>query len=332
MSILLTILKVIGLILLCILSFLLILLLTVLFVPVRYLVKGVRKAPDFEPVDLQLKVSWLLQILSVHYHYPKPGYFIIRLFGLKIYTTDPDKPIKTKKKRKRKNSEKETVPEAETVLTHETAVTQENAVTEESAPEEENTTTEGPVGDEDTSEAYSVASESIETESVEAESEEADEEPTLKKFFQKLIDILQNIRYTFQKIYDNIKEILHNIKYYTEMIQSDSFQNAFRYSKNELWKLIKKLIPGKIKANLLVGTGDPASTGNILAIHGILYPLIGNHVVITPDFENKILEGDFLVKGKITLFRILITALRIYFHKDIRRLLKEFKKGGSKNG
>lgn len=321
MSILLTILKVIGLILLCILSFLLILLLTVLFVPVRYRVKGVRKAPDFEPVDLQLKVSWLLQILSVHYHYPKPGYFIIRLFGLKIYTTDPDKPIKTKKKRKRKNSEKETVPEAEMVQT------QESAVTEESAPEEENTTTEGSVGEEDTSETDSVESESIET-----ESEEADEEPTLKKFFQKLIDILQNIRYTFQKIYDKIKEILHNIKYYTEMIQSDSFQNAFRYSKNELWKLIKKLIPGKIKATLLVGTGDPASTGNILAIHGILYPLIGNHVVITPDFENKIVEGDFLVKGKITLFRILITALRIYFHKDIRRLIKEFKKGGSKNG
>lgn len=321
MSILLTILKVIGLILLCILSVLLILLLTVLFVPVRYRVKGVRKAPDFEPLDLQLKVTWLLQILSVHYHYPKPGYFIIRLFGLKIYTTDPDKPIKTKKKRKRKNSEKETVPEAEMVQT------QESAVTEESAPEEENTTTEGPVGEEDTSETDSVESESIET-----ESEEADEEPTLKKFFQKLIDILQNIRYTFQKIYDKIKEILHNIKYYTEMIQSDSFQNAFRYSKNELWKLIKKLIPGKIKANLLVGTGDPASTGNILAIHGILYPLIGNHVVITPDFENKIVEGDFLVKGKITFFRILITALRIYFHKDIRRLLKEFKKGGSKNG
>ena len=321
MSILLTILKVIGLILLCILSFLLILLLTVLFVPVRYRVKGVRKAPDFEPVDLQLKVSWLLQILSVHYHYPKPGYFIIRLFGLKIYTTDPDKPIKTKKKRKRKNSEGENVPEAEMVQT------QESAVTEESAPEEENTTTEGSVGEEDTSETDSVESESIET-----ESEEADEEPTLKKFFQKLIDILQNIRYTFQKIYDKIKEILHNIKYYTEMIQSDSFQNAFRYSKNELWKLIKKLIPGKIKATLLVGTGDPASTGNILAIHGILYPLIGNHVVITPDFENKIVEGDFLVKGKITLFRILITALRIYFHKDIRRLIKEFKKGGSKNG
>lgn len=330
MAVLLTILKIIGIILLCLLCLVLLLLCTVLFVPIRYCVKGNRKEPENTPVSIQLKISWLLHLLKVHYHYPKPGYFIIRLFGIKVLTTNPDKPVKKDKKSKKKKQDTENLTEQATANNTE-------QVAADTAEQDMAITIEQPAADttEKNPEAATSGFMDNPTENfddTETSIEDCEETPTLKKFIQKLIDIIRNIRYTIQKIYDKIKEVIRNINYYIEILKSESFQNAFLYSKNELFKLITKLLPGKINANLLVGTGDPATTGNILAIHGILYPYIGNHVFITPDFENKVLEGDFLLKGKVTIFRVLLTALRIYFHKDIRKLLKELKKGGNING
>ena len=76
----------------------------------------------------------------------------------------------------------------------------------------------------------------------------------------------------------------------------------------------------------MIGTGDPASTGQVIAIYGILYPLLGNHIDIIPDFEQQIVEGDLLIKGKITLFRLVKTAWIVYFNKDLRRLIKLLKR------
>ena len=76
----------------------------------------------------------------------------------------------------------------------------------------------------------------------------------------------------------------------------------------------------------IIGMDDPAATGKILSYYGILYPFIGGHVNIVPDFDRKRIEGSVLIKGKVRLFTFIKAALRIYFSKDIRKLLSLFKK------
>ena len=76
----------------------------------------------------------------------------------------------------------------------------------------------------------------------------------------------------------------------------------------------------------MIGLDDPAATAKILSYYGILYPFVGNHVNIVPDFDGKRLEGSVLVKGKIKMFTFLKAAIRIYFNKDIKRLIKLFMK------
>ncbi len=155
---------------------------------------------------------------------------------------------------------------------------------------------------------------------------EKEEEPTKRSFFKKLIFLLKNIKYTIIKICDKIKHIVKNIKYYLEILRSDSFKSAFAVCKTQIFSLLKSVRPRKIKGSLLIGTGDPASTGQVLAAYGMLYPLIGNNIAVTPDFENQIIEGDLFVKGKITVFRLLKTAWIIFFNKDIRRVIKLLKR------
>ena len=90
--------------------------------------------------------------------------------------------------------------------------------------------------------------------------------------------------------------------------------------------MLKSISPRKIRGSVLIGTGDPASTGQILAVYGMLYPLLGYHIDIVPDFEQQIIEGDLYVKGKITVFKALKTAWIVYFNKDLRRLIKLLKR------
>ncbi|MCM1262650.1 MAG: hypothetical protein NC313_07995 [Butyrivibrio sp.] len=142
----------------------------------------------------------------------------------------------------------------------------------------------------------------------------------------KIIDIFKNIIYTIKKICVKIKEMLENAEYYRDIIKGDEFKRAFSLCKDELVAIFSYIKPRKFRADLIIGLDDPASTGQVLSYYGILYPLIGNNVNVTGDFERKRIEGSVFIKGKIKLFTFLKAVIRIYFNKDIRKLLKLFKK------
>lgn len=306
MATVLSILKIIGIVLLCILIVFIALILLVLFVPVRYQAKGYRKVPDEVPIRVWCKATWLLHLISVMYYYPEEAYTKVKVLGITVYSTE----MKAQEKKKQSSSgEKEQNTE------------------QSQQKEKEQSTVQSKVKPGEIEEIQ----EKQEQAQSDASSQEK-EKLAIIRFFKKLWQILKNIKYTICKIYDKIKEVVRNIRYYIAVIESDTFQRAFQLCKEELYDLLKNILPRKLTGNFTIGTGDPANTANILAIHGMLYPLIGNYITITPDFENTIVKGDFFLKGRITVFKLLKTALKVYFNKDIKRVIQLLKKGGSKNG
>ena len=312
--ILLTILKGIGIILLVIFIVLAVLLLLVLFVPVRYRVDGCRTAADDVPVRITLKVSWLLHLLRARYQYPGNPVLQVYLLCFPLF------PSREKKNagNTAESTTKEDIPENTSKAAAKVSGANPADRAEESADKEN-----------DKGEAC-VSGESVSSQ--EKQANEEDEQPTLLKFFHKLFRLLQNIRYTITRIYDKIKHVIRNIRYYFAVIQSERFKRAFGLCRTEIFSLLKGILPGKISGNFIIGTGDPAGTAQILAVHGLLYPLIGNHITITPDFENSVIEGDFLVKGRITAAKILKTAIKIYFNKDVKQVIRLLKREAAING
>ena len=148
----------------------------------------------------------------------------------------------------------------------------------------------------------------------------------IKAILVRIREIFQNIWYTLTGICDKMKTIWENIEYYRSVLQSDAFQKAFALCKAELFSIFSYIRPRKLQADLTIGMDDPASVGKILSYYGMLYPFIGGHVNIEPDFDRKRLEGFVLIKGKVRLFTFVKAAVRIYFSKDIRKLLRLFKK------
>lgn len=320
-SVLLTILKVTGIVLLCILGVLLLLLLLVLFVPVRYRVNAKREAASEEPGSIKVNITWLLHSISATFQYPGEESFRVRILGIPVFRSGQE-TVKKEAPPKSGSQDKE-AETADQNKQQEAAGSQKRNRIEKSLKTE--------IKETETKEAETKEAEIKETQTGESETQQEEtaqekEKPTIFGFFRKLIMLLKNIRYTIQRICDNIKHIVKEIRYYIEIIKSDRFERAWKVCSTELFSLIRSIAPKKLEAYVTVGTGDPASTAQILAVHGMLYPILGNHIFITPDFENPVIEGTFFMKGRITVWKALKTAIRIYFNKDLRKVIQLFKK------
>lgn len=310
-TIILSILKILGIILLILLGIILMLLLLILFVPVRYWITVHRKTDEEVPVVVDLKVTWLLHILNVAFSYPAAAYVRVRVFCFTVFR--PDKASKDKSEAGKASTEKKVISESKEEKEEQTREQAKEQAEKREEAETEKQTEEQKKG---------------QNEAEEDREDAADEErsPKIFDFFKKLWSAIKNIKYTILRICDKIKHIVKNIRYYIKIIQSDTFKRAWKVCSGQVLLLLKAFAPKKLWGTLLIGTGDPASTAQVLAVYGMLYPLIGNHIDITPDFEQAIIEGDLLARGRITVFRLLKTAWIVFFNRDLRRLIKLFKR------
>lgn len=307
-SVLLTVLKVLGILILSLLGIAILVLLLVLFVPVRYQVHAERKLERELPFEVKLKAAWLFHLLNVHFSYPEEAYIKVRIGCFTVFRSDRTKE-KPKEKPEENSKEKETLSEEESF---EIKTREEQEIQKDKEVKENKTAKEDGEVKEDEKKQ---------------ESEKIEEEkPAWQNFFKKFLALLKNLRYTITQICDKIKKIVKNIKYYIEVISGTEFKNAFRICSSQAEVLFRHMCPQKIKGSLRIGTGDPASTGQVLAIYGMLYPFLGNQIMVTPDFEQQIIEGELLIKGRITLFRLIKCAWIVYFNKDLRRVINMLKR------
>ncbi len=310
----LTILKIIGITLLIILGIIFLLICIVLFVPVRYRAKG---AYSESSVNVLMHATWLMHIVSAKIGYDGKGqpHITVKLLFFTLFdnlAVSTSKNKKTKKAKTKSKKEKEgyndEIQAAETQL-------------EDLNPAETNFDAKDVQADDnhDTDTDFETL----------AEDETASDKGIIQKIrktLKKLIDFVQNMKYTFQKICDTIASIGSNIEYYLDLLRQDSTKKAFFKCRDNLLRVFKSLAPKKFQVNLHLGFDNPATLGDIMAVWGILYPFHQGKINILPEFEKSIIEGDFSLKGRISLFIFVRTAVVIFFDKNIRNLFKQFKR------
>ena len=343
--VILTILKIIGIILLVALGLILFLLLLVLFVPIRYRIDASKDAEGEQQIHALIKVTWLLHLLNIRFLYPEEAYLRVRIACFTLFRSDqPTKEAASSKKNAAAEKKKES--EAKTVKTSKASTKAEDTLlaTEdvEGSGEQPQTMDEDgwrPIDNtqikpDEKTEAKLKDAPKNQTEN--ATHTEADSEESAAKWellrekilwcIRKIWKLLKNIRYTIQSIYDNIRNIIHHIRYYYRVLQSELFDRTWeKYSKKVLC-ILKSIAPRKVKGYLHIGMEDPATTGQILGYYGMLYPLIGEHIDVVPDFEHVILEGTLKIRGNITLFQAVRIACTIYFDKDLQKLIRLLKR------
>lgn len=135
----------------------------------------------------------------------------------------------------------------------------------------------------------------------------------------------------FKRIKDIYNKIAERIKSFSDMrerifseINDEGNRGAVSFSLGIVRKLLKHVLPRKHRIYVKFGTGDPASTGEILGAAYAFGALLGLNLYIEPDFENKVIECDIPFKGHVSLLRVLIWALSVYRNKDVKNLIKKF--------
>ena len=277
------ILKWIVILLLAVLGLLLLVLSAVLFAPLRYEFK----ASYFDRTDMDLKIKWLCSLLSVRVSYHQ-GIFSIhgKLFGKNVRKEEGEDPLSSVPF---SMPEK---PEPSLPLSERKAGT---------APEETVKTEQKEQKEEAGAEKRSRQEEAV---------------PGKKRKDKK--EGKGKTSFSFQKICDKIGALKEKKEQVQDFLEDPENRKAFSLIKRQLYKLFRHILPRRFQARLRFGFDDPAVTGQVLGIICMFYALYGNNLSLEPDFNEKVLEGECWIKGRIRAGAMIAILGRLFFQKRIR--------------
>ncbi|RGR57162.1 hypothetical protein [Agathobacter rectalis] len=277
-----TILKVIGIILLVVLALILTALLCVLFVPVKY-----RAVGSFDNTDIRAKAhaSWLFHLFALHIEYADEtdGYIRLAFVKRKLFD-DADSDYE--------NDEKAAEASDDDVM-------DEAAKTETEDKVSENT------GDEPKISADENQHIKQQTKLTHQKTYKKPHKKSHKKQFKDKSEKIKNCIYKLKREYSDERN-----------------KAAFSHLKKELFIILKRICPRRLKLTMVYSTGSPDTTGISLGSLACFPVGYKNKWQITPDFEseNPYAKGSFDIKGHVIVISILAATLRILFDKNCRRL------------
>ena len=308
-QILLLILKIIGITILAVLGLILLILALVLFVPVFYKVRIIHNPKE---TKITGKVSFLWPVIIVVVQYLKKLSYKVKLFGISLLDSEkpkkekPPKKKKEKKPKKKKEKKKTEGPAEEDVFL---------------PPENPGTLPKEEPESEDSFENVAEEPEGF-AEPMEKPAQDKEKKPG---FFAKIKAKIQKLRETISKIIAKIKKLAHQKDEVLRILGKTETKTAMKFVWSKLGRLLKHILPRKIKGYLAYGADNPATTGQVLGILSVLYARTGQLLEIRPNFTEKQLECDVLVKGRIQVFTLLVIAVKVVLNKELRQVIKEFK-------
>lgn len=310
------ILKIIGIILAVILGILVLLVCIVFFVPVRY--EAAAKFPeDIKSIYAQVKVSWLLHIISGRAVYENGELsWRARIFW-KIIENGEDEI----------DAEENVGKEAETVVKKSENKMQETPILPQN---EEQIKVQQKENRETLKKSQKDSAEGALSKKAENEFEKKDSEKKRESFFEKMSEIIKSIfekiKYTFHQICDKIKVVLNKKEEVVVFLENKTHRAAFARLKKEMIWLKRFLKPKKLKTDLVFGFEDPYNTGQVLAALSMIYPFVGEYMNIRPDFERRVLEGEFYMKGNLRMIHMVILMWKLVWDRNVRTTFFDAKK------
>ncbi len=324
MTVLLAILKGAGILLLSVLILLLAVLTLLLIVPFRYRLEGAYQ----EKLTLQGRVTWLLHFVSVRASYDGTLTYGLKLAGIsfepgRIRQSRLKKAIRFCKDRLHRLFEKLASLFARSL----TAPVEEEEEPEETPAErdsgEKARTEETASGGDDTDAGGEETREAMPKER--SENADASEQETAEEK-QSFGERIKGLEEKLESVQDKLDDIRDNLEYYLDLLGQARTQEALKTVTGQLLRMLRHILPNRLAIHAIIGIPDPAAMGQLMAVQGMLYPVLHQKVWIEPDFEQKRMEGTFTAQGRIRLVTLLFCALRIILKRDVIYLIKRLRR------
>ena len=285
LHILFLILKIIGIILAVILGLVLLVICIVLFVPICYKA-DLHGSGNARELTVHAKVSWLFGLIKAVFALENGKTDLsVRIAWKKFGDSDPVEDKAEDRVEEKPKPEKKAVMQEKQVIQR-----------EEKQDDTTNQITDKAVEDQTEKAEKSEKSAKTRPESTEKKQRKKKDRKEDSDSASKIEQITEKIKCTYHKFCDKINEITEKKDKITDFLTDETHKNAFLKLKNEAFHLLKKLKPKKIQGDITFGFEDPSLTGRLLAWISMIYPWIGEHTDITPDFEHRTLSGDLSIR------------------------------------
>ena len=117
----------------------------------------------------------------------------------------------------------------------------------------------------------------------------------------------------FREKLDTIKQEIEN---YPEKMETFVVLRGF------VGKLLRTLLPRKLRIHVHFGLGDPAATGYVLGLYYMIMPFLPvRQIDVVPNFQEKVLEGEARADGWMTMGHLLWHTFWTYRDKHTRDLI-----------
>ena len=304
MSVVLLILKIIGIALLCILGLIFLILTVVLWVPIRYQGNVVYD----RTLSLHAGISWLLKLLQIRFDYENGGTDLaVRVFGKRI-----NKPKEKAPEEVQPDAAEASPPETQSGTDGETKTEANAEAQPEAAEEKPEAAEEKPEAAEEKPEALPAQAENAsgqaggspeqagEAASADGSADQSEEKPESKPEKEK----------KGASVIDKLKHLF---------IETDRGQRALAHVLKYIGKILRSVLPK-------IGTGydSPATTGKVLAFICAAYPPRKNMIEIRSDFLEPCFDCDAGFEGRIILGWLLILALVMVLNRDVIYVIRKF--------
>lgn len=280
-GILLTALKIIGIVILAIIALALLIILMVLFIPIRY--KG--KVYFKEVPDIALSVTWFFKFLSLNITY-KDGLDIIGKVGwlFKVYSNHDDDTDTNEETEDYKSEVRET---ADTV--------------NENKKED--------ILVDNTNKANVITEENLEAENKIKALDKQEKKQSKKKKSKS------NKKKSTDKKESKLDKLINKAKDIHYLLTEEENKKTLLLMLEKTKNLLVHILPKRIVGFFKFGFDDPSTTGQVLEAVAIFYPLYRDDFKIVPMFYDEIIEVDISFKGRLRVFYALYIGLILWLNK-----------------
>ena len=149
---------------------------------------------------------------------------------------------------------------------------------------------------------------------------------TKKKFniISKIKQIAEKIKAKWKAFKDRFKSLNIKKDAIIRFLNADGTLSGAGYLFTQGKRLLKMIFPKKIEGWLRFGTGDVYTEGQYLSYLCLLYPLYGRKFEIRPEWDDEVFETDAAFSGRITMFIVLLVALKVLFNKKVKLLRNNY--------
>lgn len=327
LSVILVVLKVIGITLAILVGILLLLIALVLWAPVRYRILAAKQ----EEIYAKVKISWLFRFVYAIIQYEDSKLLcIIRILGIPIYDSrkpKKDKPEKEKKTRVKKiKSKKKKVKKVKSNHHNKIETKQTKTINEIKVKKKTET----------------LVQSSSEVERLEEQEESAQDLNSVRKGMKyrikQIISIIHSIpskirnfivawKEKINKAFLLIKKVSAYPKKFKDFIMDEENKAGLRILIQTIKDLLKHIKPKRVEGELILGLDDPCTTGQVLGAISIVYAYIApKDFQVIPDFQEARLEGRIDARGRIRTFTVLKIVIRLLRDKHFKTLKERFEK------